>query len=294
MNRSGIGAMQTRLADFAIKAAQLPGFRSISERLKRLSAIRSWRERRHLAHFLSLEGFRSFYGVFNSFSEARDSLPESEEHNQRALTPQYVNVRCNRIFSYDYSVIYWLSEAFRQGATSVFDIGGSVGVHYHAYRKILVYPQSLTWQVCELPAIAQVGRELAERRHATQLTFTETLDPGTVQADVWLSAGAIHYIENARPNLLLAACRHRPEYFILNKLPLYDGDDFVSAQNIGKHSFAPQYVYNRQRLVTDIEGTGYRLVDSWEVPECSFYLPGHPEKSFNKYSGLYFCAVRVA
>jgi putative methyltransferase (TIGR04325 family) len=282
--------LRGRLADTAIGASQLPALRPVIEPLKRLPLIRNWQKRRRLAHFLSEEGFASFYGVFGSFSEARDALPKSKEHNQRALTAEYVNVRRHRVFSYDYPVIYWLSVAFRHGTASVFDIGGSVGVHYHAYKKLLVYPPSLTWQVCDLPEIVQVGRELAARNSETQLTFTDTLDPASVQADIWITAGAIHYIENARPNSLLAACKKRPTHFILNKLPLYGGDDFVSAQNIGKNSFAPQYVYNRKRFLTDIESVGYHLVDSWEVPECSFYLPGHPEKSFRKFSGLYFCA----
>jgi len=291
MNRSSSsGVLQTKLADIAIAASQLPGLRVLAEPLKRQRSILRWRERRHLAYFLSEAGFASFYGVFRSFSEARDSLPKTREHNQRALAAGYVDVRCHRVFCYDYPVIYWLSEAFRIGATSVFDIGGSVGVHYHAYKQVLAYPQSLTWQVCDVPDIAQVGRELAAGSGATQLTFTETLDTGSVQADVWISAGAIHYIEDARPSSLLTTCKHRPGHLILNKLPLYEGSDFVSAQNIGENSFAPQYVYNRQRFITDIECLGYRLVDAWEVPECKFYLPGHPEKSFTTFSGLYFRA----
>lgn len=288
MDRSNVGVLKGKLTDIAIAASHVPGLAMLAEPIKRLPLIQRWRERRHLAYFLSKDGFTSFHGVFRSFSEVRESLPKSKEHNQRALAAEYVEVRCHRVFSHDYPVIYWLSEAFRSGATSVFDIGGSVGVHYHAYKKLLAYPQSLAWQVCDVPDIVQIGRELAARSSATQLTFTETLDPGSVQADVWISAGAIHYIEDARPSSLLAACKHRPKHLMLNKLPLYDGGDFVAAQNIGENSYAPQYVYNRQHFVTDIENLGYRLVDSWQVPECSFYLPGHPEKSFRTYSGLYF------
>lgn len=288
MYRGRTRVLQHTLADIAITTSQLPGLRALAESLKQLPLILRWRERRHLAYFLSDEGLGSFYGIFRSFAEARASLPKTKEHNQSALTAEYVEVRCQRVFGYDYPVMYWLSEAFRSGATRVFDLGGSVGVHYHAYKKLLVYPESLTWQVCDLPEIARAGRDLATRSGAAALTFTETLEPAVVDADVWLSAGAIHYIEDGRPNSLLARCKHPPKHLILNKLPLYDGGDFVSAQNIGAHSFAPQLVYNRQRLVKDIESLGYHLVDSWEVPERSFYLPGHPERSFKTFSGLYF------
>lgn len=273
------------------EVAQLPRMQVLAAHLKGLPWLQVWRDRQHRAHFLSAGGFASYYGVFSSFSEAKASLPESREHDQGALAAEYIEARSQRVFCYDYPVIFWLSEAFRAGAATVFDIGGSVGVHYRAYRTYLDYPPSLEWQVCEVPAIAQIGRELAERDGESQLTFTETLDPGTVQADVWISAGAIHYIEGARPRSLLAACKRRPKHLLLNKLPLYDGDEFVSAQNIGENSFVPHYLYNRQQFISEIESTGYLLIDAWEVPERHFYLPDHPEKSFGKYSGLYFRAA---
>lgn len=284
---SGMG----KFAGVAVRAAHFPGLRSVVEPLKRLALLRAWRDRQRLAYFLSDAGHASYYGVFASFSEARRALPRSAEHNQSALATEYIEVRSHRVYCYDYPMIHWLGAALGGGATRIFDIGGSVGVHYRAYRRYLAYPPWLSWQVCEVPAIAQIGRELAQRDGETPLTFTDALNPGEVQADVWISAGAIHYIEKARPDALLAACQHRPAHLLLNKLPLYEGDDFVSAQNMGANSFAPLHIYNRQRLVTDIESVGYRLVDSWEVPERHFYLPDHPEKSFGKYSGLYFRAT---
>lgn len=33
---------------------------------------------------------------------------------------------------------------------------------------------------------------------------------------------------------------------------------------------------------------GYTLWDEWRVPERSLYLPGHPEKNVQSFSGLYF------
>ena len=34
--------------------------------------------------------------------------------------------------------------------------------------------------------------------------------------------------------------------------------------------------------------SGYGLVDSWEVPECSFYLPGHPGEVIQEILGAVF------
>ncbi len=260
----------------------------LRERIKALPLVRDWRRRRAVAHFLSKEGFASCYGVFADFGEARRFLPPNKEFDDEALARMYVDQRLDRIFGYDYPVIHWMGEAFRNGSTRVFDIGGSVGVHFYAYRRYLGYPSSLAWEVYETPAVVRMGREMAARERAVALTFTQELEPASVHADIWISAGAIHYLEHWRPNLLLGACRDKPEHVILNKLPLYEGDDFVTSQNLIEGAFAPHHVYNRGRFIADIEGAGYALMDSWEVPERALRIPDHPERSIPHFTGLCF------
>ena len=229
-----------------------------------------------------------YFGCFRSFEEARAWLPPSNEFDTTALVDEYVTVRTNRIFAYDYPVIYWLGRAFHGGATRILDIGGSVGVHFKAYRPYLTYPSSILWKVIEVPAIAALGRELAPHDALHALTFADSLAAVEWPADVWLSSGAIHYIEQGHVARLLDRAHSRPGYIILNKLPLYDGEDFVSTQRVGPHHYAPLHVYRRDRFVGAIEALGYALVDQWEVPERSFYLPGHSDKSFAQFSGLCF------
>lgn len=182
--------------------------------------------------FSSQEGFASHYGVFDSFAQAREMCPPSREFNQRELTDEYVNIRTKQVFTYDYPVIFWLHNAFAENSTTIFDIGGSVGVHYHAYKQVLDYPLNMTWSVFETPEVVQVGREIAARIGSLQLLFTDSLDMSQVEADIWISAGALHYIEDARPRRLLANCRKCPTHIIINKLPVYSGEDFVTAQNM--------------------------------------------------------------
>jgi putative methyltransferase (TIGR04325 family) len=45
---------------------------------------------------------------------------------------------------------------------------------------------------------------------------------------------------------------------------------------------------NRAELVTGMQSLGYRLVDSWSVPELSIRLPYDPEYWVREYSGAYF------
>jgi putative methyltransferase (TIGR04325 family) len=256
--------------------------------LKSLAIARRIRKKFHRMRFLSKKSFFTYYGVFESFEDARKNLPVTKEFNKRQLAEEYVAVRTNRIFTYDYPVMYWLASAFASGATSVFDLGGSVGVHFHSYRKFMPYPDKLSWIVCETPEIAQVGRELAETRGTSEIAFVDRLEPDRIKCNIWICAGALQYVENARPKELLKACASHPEHIILNKLPLYDGDDFVVAQNIGEGCFAPAYVYGKDRFIEEIESMGYALTDLWDVPERDLYIPGIPEKSFPSFSGLYF------
>jgi putative methyltransferase (TIGR04325 family) len=266
----------------------------IRNRMKALPLVRDQLQRRYLAEFLSPEGFALYYGVFASFEEARRFLPPSPEFDQLDTATSYEQQRMHRVFCYDYPVMHWLGEAFRAGARSVYDLGGSIGVHYFAYRRYLAYPAGLTWEICETPSVVRAGREIARREGAPGLRFTDALEPSQVKADVWTSAGALQYIERGDLGALLAACPNPPKYVIVNKVPLYVGDDFVSTQNVGPRMFAPVHVYNRPRFIAGVEAAGYRLVDAWDVPEREFRLPGHPERSFPRFSGVCFHHVEDA
>lgn len=249
-------------------------------------ALQRWRRRR----FFSEAGFAGCFGLFKSFAEARSSLPPSPEFDHAALAAEYVDVRTKKIFAYDYPVMWWLERAFRDGATKVLDIGGSVGVHFYAYRRYFEMPKDLSWRVVEVPAIAAIGREMASKpdAEAGALSFAEDLAQALPGNDIWISAGALHYLDNARPAQLLQQCGQRPRHILLNKVPLYGGEDYVTTQNIGAGCFAPMHVYNRRRFVKEVEALGYTLREQWQVPERSIDLPGFPEHCVPVYSGLYF------
>ena len=258
------------------------------EALKRLPLVGAWRRRRNHRFFLSASGYGSHRGVYRSFAEARAQLPQSKEFDRREFTDEYIENRSRRVFAFDYPVMLWMKDAFASGALIICDIGGSVGNHFYAYRKFIEYPTTLRWQVYELPASIDAGRELASRNGASQLTFSPMAELLSQFGDIWLAAGAIEFIEHGRPNLLLGASSRRPKHILLNKLPLYDGEDYVSTQNIGGGAFAPHHVYNRARLIADIEALGYWLIDAWEVSGWELRLLEHPEKTIPRYSGLYF------
>ena len=241
-------------------------------------------------HFLSSQGSGFHYGVFATFAQARAWLPRSKEFDHAPLVAEYVAPRARRIFSYDYPVLLWLLRAFQGGATSVLDFGGSVGVHFYGYRRHIQVPANLTWRVVEVPTMAAIGRNLATTSAATGLSFTGDLTQALMSSssDIWMASDALQYVDAARPRQLLERCFARPKHLLLNKLPLYEGDDFVTTQNIGAGSFAPLQVFNRRRYIEEIQAAGYVLWNKWLVPERSLYLPGHPERSIPSFTGLYF------
>jgi putative methyltransferase (TIGR04325 family) len=259
--------------------------------VKRSGLVTELRRRRHLSRFLTPKGGGMHYGVFSSFSEARSWLPPSSEFHTEELSREYVEVRSQRIYAFDYPVLFWMRKAFETGASSIFDIGGSIGVHFYSYRRYLEYPEHLEWQVLELPGTVQLGRKIADRNTVSGLSFSEKPNLANGYADIWMAAGAIEFIEGNALETMLRAAARRPTHLFLNKLPMYEGEPFVSTHNLGAGAYAPHHVFNRRSYIGRLESLGYQLVDSWSVPERNFVLPGDTERSFDAYCGIYLRAV---
>ncbi|WP_221885702.1 methyltransferase, TIGR04325 family [Variovorax sp. MHTC-1] len=227
--------------------------------------------------------------MFDSFKAARAWLPNSPEFDDAALS-EHEDVRSKKAFPYDYSFMWWLDRALRDGASSVLDIGGSIGLHCDANCRYFRMPDAPKWRVVEVPSVVLAGKHLAARNAAAALSLSESLDEsiGTPCEDVWIAVNAIHYFEDARPDQLLKKCARRPQHILLSQLPLYNGEDFVTMQKIGEGAFAPVHVYNRARFIQDIKALGYTLWDRWAVQDRSMELRGYPERSFPSFTGLYF------
>lgn len=247
---------------------------------------RTARINEHRKYFLSPAGAGSYHGVYASFEEARAELPASNEFDQDSLAEEYLNVRMNQVFAYDYPVMWWLQQAFASGARRVLDIGGSVGVHFYAYARYMAMPEDLSWCVVEVPAMANIGREEAHKRGAGALSFITDIAQASA-CDIVISAGALQFFEYRRPTELLATDRLQPTHVLLNKLPLYEGPDFVTAQNIGDGCYAPFHVHNRGGFIEDFRAAGYALRDQWPVHERSLMLPFDPAHSLQNFAGLY-------
>ncbi|MBK9032077.1 MAG: methyltransferase, TIGR04325 family [Myxococcales bacterium] len=232
-----------------------------------------------------------FRGVYRSFAEAEASIPSGHPvgYDHDAMSTMYRS-RMDKACQSDYAVLLWLREILRAKPGSfVFDVGGHVGVSYHGWKKYLDYQPGLRWLVEDVPAIVKVGAELAAERGGAGLEFTSELGAGR-GCDVLLCAGALQYVDLTVPQLL-DAVGSRPQHLILNKMPVYDGEGFVTVQSTGR-AFHAYRIYNGPELVTGITALGYTLVDDWTNREQHCEIPFTRGKDIDAYTGYYFTLAR--
>jgi putative methyltransferase (TIGR04325 family) len=226
-----------------------------------------------------------FRGVYASFAEAQAAIPPGAVvgYDHAEMAGMYRN-RMEKANQSDYGVLFWLRGILAPGSF-VFDYGGHVGVSYHGWRRYLGFPPGTRWLVYDVPAIVKVGMELASERPSPGLSFTSTVEDGR-GCDVFLSAGALQYVEEPLPSIL-ARLGGLPRHLILNKMPLYDGETFVTVQSTGR-AFHPYRIYNRDELVGSVTALGYRMVDDWVNREQHCSVPFTRGKDIDAYSGCYF------
>ncbi|HXK17565.1 MAG TPA: methyltransferase, TIGR04325 family, partial [Polyangiaceae bacterium] len=183
----------------------------------------------------------AYRGVYPSFEAARAAAPKAKLGFDHVELTHLYDDRLEKAFSSDYPVLFWLTKLLGE-KRAVFDWGGHVGVSYYAYQKYLHLPHDLRWKVCEVPEIAKAGAQRAAEKGETRLSFTT--EPRDASGfDILLAAGSLQFMEKPLA-AELEQLPERPAHLLINKLPLYDGEDFVTLQNT-IHSFNPCKVQNR-------------------------------------------------
>lgn len=237
-----------------------------------------------------------FRGVYASFAEAEASIPAGERvgYDHVELAGLYRH-RMEKACQSDYAVLFWLRQILQAKPDSfVFDFGGHVGVSYHGWYRYLDYKPGLRWLVEDVPAIVKVGAELAAElaadkvngRPSPGLEFTSEVADAK-GCDVFFAAGSLQYVDDDIAPMLQRLGGRLPPHLILNKMPVYDGESFVTVQSTGR-AFHAYRIYNRAELVGSIERLGYRLVDDWTNREQHCEIPFTRGRDIDAYSGFYF------
>ena len=225
-----------------------------------------------------------FRGVYATFAEAEASIPEGARvgYDHAELAGLYRH-RMEKANQSDYAVLFWM-KGLLDSKSFVFDLGGHVGVSYHGWRNYLSYPKGMRWLVQDVPAIIKVGAELARERPSEGLEFTSNVADGR-GCTIFFSAGAMQYVDTSFTELLETV--GRPPHVIVNKLPMYDGESFVTVQSTGR-AFHAYRIYNRAAFVAEAQALGYRAVDDWQNREQHCEIPFTRGRDIDAYSGYYF------
>jgi putative methyltransferase (TIGR04325 family) len=223
-------------------------------------------------------------GIYKTFYDALLDAPSHKlsGYDHRVIA-EFYRQRIDDFNPADYPVLFWLSRLLPE-ARFVFELGGSVGVGYYAYRRYIPFPERLRWVICEVPETVHFGDEIARERNETQLAFTDQREVNE-DPDIYATFGALQYIEEPFAEII-GSLRAKPVHLLINRIPLCEETPFITLQNNGCW-FSPYKVDNRTAFIESVEALGYQLEDKWEMNRPNNFLlaPGEPTPG---YHGMYF------
>jgi putative methyltransferase (TIGR04325 family) len=242
-------------------------------------------ERRFRAHISLLENL--YRGVYSSFSDALQSIPVTRPTGyDNSASAELYRDRTRRVFLYDYPMMFWLSRLFACGNTSVFDLGGHIGIAYYAYQRCVDYPDGVRWQVSDVPAVNAAGAAWAEA-HDSRKRLTFTANPADADgADILLAAGSLQYLDYTLADLL-GSLRSAPAHLLLNSVPIHMSASYFTVQNMGA-TCCPYRITSEREFIDGLKALGFRLRDRWENSDRRCLIPFHPTHSLDRYFGFYF------
>jgi putative methyltransferase (TIGR04325 family) len=150
-------------------------------------------------------------------------------------------------------VLFWLEKLLVPGAR-VFDFGGHVGHTCLAYRTMLSRGSTLTWEVCDVPAVVAEGQRRVETKALDRLSFTTDFARAS-GVDVLHASGSLQYAPRALPDMI-DELPIKPRHVVVNMLPTIADAEVVTLQNIGP-SFCPYRIEARSSLPTGMRAIGY-------------------------------------
>lgn len=219
-----------------------------------------------------------FSGHYPTYEEALAAVPKSlgEGWDNESL------VAADHFQPSIFSTMFWLSRVLEEGFR-VTDFGGAVGQTHTALAQRMSIPDNVRWTVVDLPSAVQRGSKLAFERGVEGLYFSESLEDVDA-CDVFLSRGCIQYVKTPL-TVLLKSLQTLPQYILLDKVPLTDGHEFVTHQNL-MSSAVPYQIFNRTKFISSLNELGFAIRDEWPVQELSCSIPFHPEVFLECHSGM--------
>jgi putative methyltransferase (TIGR04325 family) len=230
---------------------------------------------------------RMFRGVFQTSEEAQASAPAGRrggyDHPESA---DFGRKWEQRLYPTDYPLMFWLQSALHDGARSIVDFGGNIGVKFYAYRRYIEFPADLRWQVIELPAIAEAGRQrAAEQGIEDMLSFLTELRQ--VQgADLLFASGSLQYLSVGVADLL-RTMPELPQRVVVNATPVHPNKTYYTLNSIG-HAYCAYRITGEPEILDGMQALGYTLRDRWKHPDKDCRIAFDREHSLHHYCGFAF------
>ncbi|MGU3497152.1 methyltransferase, TIGR04325 family [Xanthobacteraceae bacterium A53D] len=190
-----------------------------------------------------------------------------------------------------FAVLLWLGKLLRRDMT-VLDVGGAGGIAFETAKRFDLLDEGHHWHVVDMPRMVDYGRARHARLKSERISFGTDLALAP-PSDLLLALGAIQYMRDPFGQYgpgLLESLGKKPDYILLNKVPVWDGPDLWTNQSFVTTS-SPYRIFNRDRLMRYVEQHGYRIAHGWQVRELDLRIPFHPECSLDYFEG--FLAVRT-
>ncbi len=223
-------------------------------------------------------------GTYATFEEASASIAgKNAGYDNEASAELYID-RLEETRPSDYAVFFWL-QPLLPGIRGVFDFGGNMGWSYYSFRKYLSFPDALRWHILDVPAVMRAGQELAKKRQAPHLIFTEEMSKAEC-CEVFYTSGTLQYIE-ADLSKMLESFAIKPQHVFVNRVPFSDRPTFFTIQDIGT-AYCPYRITNRRQFIESLQQLGYTLVDQWKCAESWCSVLFRPSRHVQHYSGMYF------
>jgi len=249
-----------------------------------LPGLRQLRKSRFDAAFASSQRIGCCRGVYETAAQAAGHAPATRPlgYDNEDAAGMYRD-RLSRVFSSDYPMMLWLQKTFTAGARSVYDLGGHIGLAYYAYQRHVTFPLDVSWTVHDVPAVLESGRrEALTSDPARRLHFSDRIDVASGM-DLFFTAGCLQYLEDSLAQRL-AALPKKPEWVLVNLLPLHEERAYWTVQSIGT-AFCPYRIQHKKTFFGELDAIGYELVDTWENPDKSCWVAFEPEYSLDRYYG---------
>lgn len=251
-----------------------------------LPVLGSLQKKRYLRFFDQAADQQLYRGIYDSFEAAQASAPATKPVSYDNAASAELYLQHLRHDAFDYPALFWLERSLASGMRSVFDLGGSIGIKYFAFSRLIPFPPELRWTVEDMPAVAQRGRAFAvERGVQQQLSFTSDLADcdGT---DLLYASGSLQYLPQSLGDIL-ATLRRKPRRILVNTTPIHPTLSFFTLNNIGT-AFCPYRVQSHAQFVREVTQHGYSLRDHWQNVGKAMRIPFEPANDVEAYSGYCF------